>query len=125
MKAKHYMGKTEALRSRASVFPTLKYICIGETLIRQNIIWGRLKLCEAELWSSLLKNICLGETLIRRNIGLVFGSPVRSGFLTPRVINRNRNRSFYFQIPKKTGPNRCGPVHIGFLRSQDQFKPVL
>ena len=60
----------------------------------------------------------------RKPLHLVFGSPVRSGFLTPRVINRNRNRSFYFRIPKKTGPNRCGPVHIGFLRSQDRLRPV-
>ena len=36
---------------------------------------------------------------------LVFGSPVRSGFLTPRAIDRDHNRSFYFRIPKKTGPN--------------------
>jgi len=47
---------------------------------------------------------------------LVFGSPVRSGLLTSRAFNRNRNRSIYFRNPKKTGPNRCGPVHIGFLR---------
>jgi len=36
---------------------------------------------------------------------LVFGSPVRSGLLTPRAIDRNRNRSFLFWILKKTGPN--------------------
>ena len=47
---------------------------------------------------------------------VVFGSPVLSGFLTPRVIDCNCNRSFYFGIPEKTRPNRCGPVHIGFLR---------
>ena len=46
---------------------------------------------------------------------LVFGSPVRSGLLTPRAIDHNRNRSFHFQILQKTGPNQCGPVHIGFL----------
>src|SRR6266540_69918 len=54
----------------------------------------------------------------------VFGSLVRSSFLTPRVINRNRNRSFYFQIPKKTGPNRCGPVHIGFFAVTRPVKTV-
>jgi len=47
--------------------------------------------------------------------GLVFGSPVQSGLLTSRAFNRNRNRSIYFRISEKTGPNRCGPVHIGFF----------
>jgi len=31
--------------------------------------------------------------------------PVRSGFLTPRAIDQDRNWSFYFRISKKTGPN--------------------
>ena len=53
--------------------------------------------------------------------GLVFGSPVRSGLLTPRAMDRNRNRSFLSRILKKTGPNRCGPVHIGFLRLHDRL----
>ncbi len=56
---------------------------------------------------------------------LVFGSPVRSQFLTPRVLDHNCNRSIYFRIPEKTGPNRCGPVHIGFLRLQNRLRPVL
>ena len=55
---------------------------------------------------------------------LVFGSPVWSGFLTPRAIDRDRNRSFYFWIPKKTGPNRCGLVHISFLRLRNWLGPV-
>ena len=55
----------------------------------------------------------------------MFGSPVRSGLLTSRAFNRNRNRSIYFRNPKKTGPNRCGPVHIGFLRLIDRFRPVM
>ena len=50
---------------------------------------------------------------------VVFGSLVQSGFLTPRAIDRNHNWSFYFQILKKTGPNQCGLVHIGFLQLQD------
>ncbi len=45
-------------------------------------------------------------------------------FLTPRVINRNHNWSFYFRKPKKTRPNWCGPVHISFLRSQDWLRLV-
>jgi hypothetical protein len=64
---------------------------------------------------------------------LVFGSPVRSGLSTPRAMDSNRNRSFHFQILKKTGPNRCG-VWTGphrFLRlvltglGSDQFKTDL
>jgi len=55
---------------------------------------------------------------------VVFGSPVRSGFLTSRAFNRDRNWSFYFRKVKKTGPNQCGPVHIGFLRLQDWLGPV-
>src|SRR6266498_5302443 len=54
---------------------------------------------------------------------LVFGSPVRSGLLTPRAIDCNRNWSFHFRILKKTGPNRCGPVHIGFLRLRNWLGP--
>jgi len=48
--------------------------------------------------------------------------PVR--FLTPRAIDRDRNQSFYFRIPEKTGPNQCGPVHISFLRLRNQLGPV-
>jgi len=55
---------------------------------------------------------------------LVFGSPVQSGLLTPRAIDCNCNWSFLFWILEKTGPNRCGPVHIGFLRLQDWLTPV-
>jgi len=55
---------------------------------------------------------------------VVFGSPVRSGFLTQRAIDQDRNQSIYFQIRKKTGPNRCGPVHISFLRLRNQLQPV-
>jgi len=51
---------------------------------------------------------------------LVFGSPVRSSLLTPRALDHNHNRSFLFWILEKTGPNRCGPVHISFLRLQDR-----
>ena len=36
--------------------------------------------------------------------------PVRS--LTPRALDRNCNQSFYFQIPKKTGPNQSGPTSV-------------
>jgi len=40
--------------------------------------------------------------------------PVR--FLTLRAIDRDRNRSFYFRIVQKTGPNRYRPVFCGLLR---------
>src|SRR6266545_7523875 len=66
----------------------------------------------------------ISDALDFDNAFVVFGSPVRSGFLTPRAIDRDRNRSFYFRIPKKTGPNRCGPVHIGFLRLRNRLGPV-
>ena len=56
---------------------------------------------------------------------LVFGSPVWSGLLTPRAMDRNRNRSIYFQFLKKTGPNRYGPVHISFFRLQNRSEPVI
>ena len=36
---------------------------------------------------------------------LVFESPVRSGFLTPQGLNRNRNRSTLVPEVKKTGPD--------------------
>ena len=41
---------------------------------------------------------------------VVFGSPVWSSFLTPWVLDHNRNQSFYFWFPQKTGPNQCGLV---------------
>ena len=56
---------------------------------------------------------------------LVFESPVRSGFLTPRVIDRDRDRSFEIEIGQKTGPNRYGPVFCGLLQLQDRSKPVM
>ena len=56
---------------------------------------------------------------------LVFGSPVRSGLLTPRAMDCNRNRSIYFQFLKKTEPNRYGPVHICFFRLQNRSEPVI
>ena len=46
---------------------------------------------------------------------LVFGSPVRSGFLAPSALDRNRNRSSQFQKQLKTGPNRDRPVFCGLL----------
>jgi len=52
---------------------------------------------------------------------VVFGSPVRSGFLTSRAFNRDHNQFFYFRKVKKTRLNQCGPVHINFLRLQDQL----
>ena len=55
---------------------------------------------------------------------LVFGSLVRSSFLTPRAIDRDCNLSFYFRISKKTGLNRCGLVHISFLRLRNWLGPV-
>jgi hypothetical protein len=39
-------------------------------------------------------------------LGLVLESPVRSGFLAPRDLNRNLNRLTKVPGPLKTGPNR-------------------
>ena len=58
-------------------------------------------------------------------VRLVFGSPVRSGLLTPRAMDHNSNRSIYFQFLKKTGLNQYGPVHIGFFRLQNRSEPVI
>ena len=55
---------------------------------------------------------------------LVFESPVRSGFLTPRAIDQDRDQSFKIQIWQKTGPDWYEPVFCGFLRLQDWSKPV-
>ena len=59
--------------------------------------------------------------------GVVFESPVRSGFLTPQGLNRNRNRSALSPEVKKTGPDRKKTADRGFNRSLDrsQSAPVL
>jgi hypothetical protein len=44
--------------------------------------------------------------LISDSSGLVFESPVWSGFLVPQGLNRNRNRSTFVPEVKKTGPDR-------------------
>src|SRR5271169_7186690 len=41
---------------------------------------------------------------------LVFKSPVRSGFLTPRGLDRDQDRSIKFPGPQKTGLDRFRPV---------------
>jgi hypothetical protein len=56
--------------------------------------------------------------------GIVFESPVRSGFWAPKALDRDQDRSFKSHIPKKTGPNRCEPVLVGLLRFQNRFEPV-
>ena len=74
---------------------------------------------EAPAW------LLVGQDGLVTHLILVFGSPVQSGLLTPRAMDRNRNRSIYFQFLKKTGPNRYGPVHIGFFRLQNWSEPVI
>jgi hypothetical protein len=54
---------------------------------------------------------------------LVFESPVQSGFLTPRALDRDQ--SFKSEIVTKTGLNRYGLVFVGLLQSQDRSKPVM
>ena len=44
---------------------------------------------------------------------VVLGSPVRSGLLTPKGVDRDRDRSSKFEKWQKTGPNRCKPVQCG------------
>ena len=58
---------------------------------------------------------------------LVFESPVRSGFLTPQGLNRDRNRSTLFPEVKKTGLDRKKTTDCGFNRSLDWSRsaPVL
>ena len=58
-------------------------------------------------------------------VGVVFESPVRSGFLAPRALDRDRDQSFNSQFVEKTGPNRYGPVLVGLLRLQDRSEPVM
>jgi len=55
--------------------------------------------------------------------GVVFESPVQSGFLTPQGLNRDRNRSTLFPEVKKTGPDRKKTADRGFNRSRSA--PVL
>src|SRR5271156_884234 len=56
---------------------------------------------------------------------LVFESPVPSGLLTLRAQDRDRDRSIGLPRLPKTGPNRCGPVQCGLLRSFAVTRPVL
>ena len=72
----------------------------------------------------LFRNFENGREMSEPN-RLVLGSPVRSGFLTPRDMDRDRDRSFEIYIGPKTEPNWYGPVFCGFLRLQDRSKPVM
>jgi len=56
---------------------------------------------------------------------IVFESPVRSGFLTPRVIDRDQDWSFEIEIGQKTGLNQYGPVFCSLLQLQDRSKLVM
>ncbi|KIM38963.1 hypothetical protein M413DRAFT_75251, partial [Hebeloma cylindrosporum] len=47
----------------------------------------------------------------------VFESPVQSGFLPPRVMDRDRDQSTKVPRPQKTGLDHPGPVQVGFLQS--------
>ena len=46
-------------------------------------------------------------------VQLVFGSPVWSGLLAPRDLNRNHNWSINILGPQKTGLDRHKPVFSG------------
>jgi len=72
----------------------------------QGAMAGTLRFAKPSTWVLNLANA---------RVEVVFGSPVRSGFLTPRAIDRDRNRSFYFRIVQKTGLNRYRPVFCGLL----------
>ena len=52
---------------------------------------------------------------------VVFRSPVRSGFLTPRDLNCNCNQSTDTLEPQKTGLDRCKLVFLGLNRFFDWF----
>src|SRR5271155_2598204 len=60
---------------------------------------------------------CRELSSTRTTLYLVFESPVRSGLLTLRGQDRDRDRSIGLPRLPKTGPNRCRPVYIGFLQS--------
>ncbi|KIM41088.1 hypothetical protein M413DRAFT_72574, partial [Hebeloma cylindrosporum] len=47
----------------------------------------------------------------------VFESPVQSGFLPPRVMDRDRDWSAKVPRPQKTGLDHPGLVQVGFLQS--------
>jgi hypothetical protein len=50
-----------------------------------------------------------------RALSLVLESPVRSGFLTPRGLDRDWDRSIKVLGPPKNGPDRLGPVFCSLL----------
>ena len=67
----------------------------------------------------------MGSDVLMIVTGVVFESLVRSGFLAPRALDRDRDWSFKSHIVEKTGPNRCEPVLVGLLWLQDRSGPVL
>ena len=54
-------------------------------------------------------------------IMVVFESPVRSGFLMPKGLNRNRNRSAFCPLAGFTAVTHKKTADRGFLRSLDRF----
>jgi hypothetical protein len=57
-------------------------------------------------------------------LGLVFSSPVKSGFLTPKWATVDRNRSKPLPILRGPQPNRRGPVLFGSVAPEDRLRPV-
>jgi hypothetical protein len=55
---------------------------------------------------------------------LVFSSPVKSGFLTPKWATVDRNRSKPLPILRGPQPNRRGPVLFGSVAPEDRLRPV-
>ncbi|KIM36075.1 hypothetical protein M413DRAFT_45099, partial [Hebeloma cylindrosporum] len=52
-----------------------------------------------------------------RALIVVLESPVQSGFLPPRAMDRDRDRSTKVPRPQKTGLDCSELVQVGFLRS--------
>jgi hypothetical protein len=55
---------------------------------------------------------------------IVFESPVRSGFLSSRGLDRDRDRSTPVYRPQKTAQNRHRPVYNGHVRFFAVIRPV-
>ena len=75
------------------------------------------------MWHCCVVLVVLGHSMVGwltrlHRLGLVFKSPVKSGFLTPKGATVDRNQSKLLPLLGGPQPNRIGPVLFGSVAPQ-------
>jgi len=78
-----------------------------------------------ESWKARVGTHKVLECPLTERILIVFGSPVRSGFLSIKGLELGPGLVFLYPNSEETRPNCNEPVYIGFLRFFPVARPVL